>query len=311
MINYNNKRIIGVDMGYGNMKTAHLCFPTGLIVHDSRPVFNGKILHFKDKYYKIGEGHKPFIADKTADGDFYILTLAAVAAECLANNITEGDIIIAAGIPVSWVKAQRDELRDYIMQNNSVEFTYNDHLFRLNIAGCYAFPQGYPALIDRLNEMNGMNMLADIGNGTMNILYISDRHADESKSYTEKLGVNQLIISVQNAIMDNTGKKIEPSIIENYFRNGKTYISEKYISLIDNAAKKYCADIFNTLHKYDYEPDFMKLYIVGGGGNIVKRFGTYNTESVIFIDDICAAAKGFEKTALLKMRSEESRDKAV
>ena len=77
MIKYNGKLyIIGVDMGYGNMKTASCHFPTGIEKYDSKPGFAGDFLELDGNYYKIGEGHKFFIADKTLDNEYYILTLA-------------------------------------------------------------------------------------------------------------------------------------------------------------------------------------------------------------------------------------------
>ena len=50
----------------------------------------------------------------------------------------------------------------------------------------------------------------------------------------------------------------------------------------------------------DYDPDLMKLYIVGGGGCIIKNFGEYDSEHVEIIEDICAAAQGFEHLAFLQ-----------
>ena len=99
------------------------------------------------------------------------------------------------------------------------------------------------------------------------------------------------------------GKKIEPEIIENFICGRKTDISEKYISVLEQEAKKYCGQIFDTLYKYEYDPDFMKLYIVGGGA-LLKRYGKYDSHRTFFIEDICASAKGFEQFALIKCRSE-------
>lgn len=51
----------------------------------------------------------------------------------------------------------------------------------------------------------------------------------------------------------------------------------------------------------------MKLYIVGGGGCLIRRFGKYNSEKTVFIDDICAAAKGYQKFALRSLKAMEKR----
>ncbi|MCM1062812.1 MAG: plasmid segregation actin-type ATPase ParM, partial [Eubacterium sp.] len=109
MINFNSISIVGVDLGYGNIKTSRTIFPTGLTAHNSEPVFSGKILQFGGRFYKIGDCHKPFIPDKTVDGDFYILTLAAIASELQTYSISEANVHIAAGLPLSWVKNQREQ----------------------------------------------------------------------------------------------------------------------------------------------------------------------------------------------------------
>lgn len=35
----NNFKIIGIDHGYGNIKTANHCFKTGITTHESEPLF--------------------------------------------------------------------------------------------------------------------------------------------------------------------------------------------------------------------------------------------------------------------------------
>ena len=70
MKNFNNTKIIGIDHGYGNMKTANFCFPTGIIAYDSEPLFTADMLSFNGKYYLIGEGHKEFAPDKIKDGTY-------------------------------------------------------------------------------------------------------------------------------------------------------------------------------------------------------------------------------------------------
>ena len=89
--------IVGVDAGYGNMKTANTIFPTGLATMTTRPFFDGDILELDGTWYRIGEGHKAFNPDKTADEDFYILTLASIAAELRTKDITEANIYLARG----------------------------------------------------------------------------------------------------------------------------------------------------------------------------------------------------------------------
>ena len=84
----NNIKIIAVDHGYGNIKTANTVTPTGVTAYETEPIFSGNILEYGGIYYRIGEGHKEFIADKAVDEDYYLLTLMAVARELNATIIT-------------------------------------------------------------------------------------------------------------------------------------------------------------------------------------------------------------------------------
>ena len=297
--------VIGIDHGYGNIKTANAIIPTGITAYDSEPVFAGTILEYGSQYYRIGEGHKPFIVDKAMDEDFYLLTLAAVAEELRRAGMFEADVHLAAGLPLTWVRKQRQTFREYLLRNEKVVFRLNGREFRLRFAGCSVFPQGYAAVVHSFSSLKGTNLLADIGNGTMNVLYIVDRKPIEEKSWTEKLGVNQCMIRAKNAIMDNFGLKIDDSIVEQVLRTGSADIAGDLQDCITSAARKYTAEIFATLRKYEYDPALMRLVIVGGGGCLVRNFGDYDASRVTIIDDLCATAKGYETLASSSLRRRE------
>ena len=52
MKNISSSLIIGVDAGYGNMKTARSIFPTGLIAMDTEPMFEGDIMKYNGFWTK-------------------------------------------------------------------------------------------------------------------------------------------------------------------------------------------------------------------------------------------------------------------
>ena len=62
-----NTKIIAVDLGYGNIKTANTLTPTTVEASREEPVFGGNILELDGMYYRIGEGHKEFIHNKETD----------------------------------------------------------------------------------------------------------------------------------------------------------------------------------------------------------------------------------------------------
>ena len=106
-----NTKIIGIDHGYGNMKTANCCFPTGVTAYEHEPLFTADMLVYGGRYYLIGEGHKEFAPDKIKDEDYYVLTLAAIANELKAENLTEAHIVIAAGLPLTWTSGQKADFK--------------------------------------------------------------------------------------------------------------------------------------------------------------------------------------------------------
>lgn len=183
----NNFKVIGIDHGYGNIKTANCCFPTGVIASDTEPPFTNELLVWNNKYYSIGVGHKEFTADKFTDEDYYILTLAAIARELNRERITDTKVYIAAGLPLTWVTRQKEEFKKYLLQHRTVDFKFRRTEYHIEIIGADVFPQGFAAIAERLGEFKSTTMLCDIGNGTMNLLKISDRKPDMAQYVYRKI----------------------------------------------------------------------------------------------------------------------------
>lgn len=116
----NGALIIGVDNGYGNMKTARRCFKTAIAKYDSAPVLSRDYIEYDGGYYVIGEGRKGFVADKQTDDDNYMLTLAAIVKELEARGMTDSvnraRIHLAVGLPLKWVRHRGRTLRDICLE---------------------------------------------------------------------------------------------------------------------------------------------------------------------------------------------------
>ena len=304
MINFTNNQpiIIGIDHGYGNCKTRNCCFKSGVASYDKEPTFKENMLVYNGKYYLIGEEHKEFASDKDVDMDYYILTLAAIARELNIRHLTSAKIHIAAGLPLSWVREQKDNFKAYLMQNETVDFVFKNTSYHIEITGVDIFPQGFSAVADRLREFKGVNMLADIGNGTMNVMYINECRPNENQCFTTKYGTNQCVLQIRENIMRQFGTKVDDIVIERVIRTGKADISERYANVIRDTATEYVKGIFRILREHEYVPELMRLYVVGGGGCMIRNFGNYDTSRVIINTDICATAKGYEYLAEIKLR---------
>ena len=262
-----NAKIIGIDHGYGNMKTANCCFPTGITAYDHEPLFTADMLVYGGRYYLIGEGHKEFAPDKIKDEDYYVLTLAAIAKELKAENLTEAHIVVAAGLPLTWTSGQKADFRAYLMKN-------------------------------------GVNLIADIGNGTMNTLYMINGKPQQGKMFTEKFGTYQCTLAVREAFMQKTQREINDAIIDEVLITGTANIAPADLKIIKSVAAEYVRDIFRRLREHGYDENTMTLYVTGGGGCLVKNFYKFSTDRVKFVEDICAAAKGYEYLAEAQMKAE-------
>ena len=232
----------------------------------------------------------------------YVLALAAIARELNIQKMTCGKIRIAAGLPLTWVSGQRDEFRDYLLQNKAVDFSFRNVSYHVEIVGVDVFPQGFAAVTDRLSDFRGVNMICDIGNGTMNIMFINDKKPVSGNMFTEKYGTHQCLLAVRENVMRVHHTTVDEAIINRVFRFGTADIKEDYLKTITDTVTDYVEGIFQRLREHEYNPELMRLYVLGGGSCLIRNFGVYDASRVTINDDICATAKGYEYLAELSFR---------
>ena len=216
------------------------------------------------------------------DEDYYILTLAAIARELSKEQINQANVYLAAGLPLSWVAKQRKAFQEYLLQNREVAFSFRRKNYHIRIVGAAVYPQGFAAIAPIGNHFTGSNMLCDIGNGTMNILRTMDSKVDLRQMFTEKYGVQQCVLAVQETLMREHHAELDEQ------RYGTVGIDEELEKTMN--AKK----VFRKLREHGYDPRIMKLYVVGGGGCLPKNFFPIAPDKIIINSDICATAKGYE-----------------
>jgi len=301
MKKFNDMYVIGIDHGYGNMKTANCCFPTGVLKSDKEPIFINDLLVWNEGYYSIGAGHKEFTADKFEDEDYYVLTLAAIARELKRERITEAKVCIAAGLPLTWVSEQKEFFKKYLLQNKEVTYIFRNVEYHIQIVGVEIFPQGFAAVAEKLGTFSGVNLLCDIGNGTMNLLKITNRVPDTRHMFTEKYGVHQCTLLIREQMMRLHHATLDDALITEILKKGTADIDKDYLETVVETAKAYTDGIFQRLREHEYNPNLMKLYVVGGGGCLIRNFGEYDSSRVVINDDIRATAKGYEYMAMLTL----------
>ena len=104
--------------------------------------------------------------------------------------------------------------------------------------------------------------------------------------------------------MQKTQREINDAIIDEVLITGTANIAPADLKIIKSVAVEYVRNIFRRLREHGYDDSTVMLYITGGGGCLVKNFSKFNAERVKFIDDICAAAKGYEYLAEAQLKAE-------
>ena len=300
--NSNIRIIVGVDHGYGNMKTAHRVFRTGVECMEEEPIVSKNFVRYKDKFYVIGESHLVYQGNKTDSEDFYILTLAALAEELKFRGLHEANVILAVGLPLAWMKSQGADFRHYLMKEQELHFEFRKERYYVHLCGVEIFPQGFAAVVN-LGAMQGMNMLADIGNGTMNVMQIVDNKPLEKSLVTEKFGVGICMKEIQKELSKENGEDIPEMLIEPLLRNGLQERTDSTAKKVEHIATRYTENIRRRLVDYGYKEGLVHLYVIGGGGCLIRNYSDLAEKTgVTFITDICANAKGYETLAEKKLR---------
>ncbi len=113
--------IIGIDHGYYAMKTKQVCFPTGLMRYTYEPYTMQNVLQYGGAYYVCGTGRQTLVKDKTANDNYYLLTLAALAQEIRKRKGERtAKVVLAAGLPLPDLEGKNRNLRNICFGRNSL-----------------------------------------------------------------------------------------------------------------------------------------------------------------------------------------------
>ena len=301
--------LIAIDHGYGQMKTTHCVFPTGIQGCFGTPVFAADLLECAGRKYIIGIGHKEVRVDKTADEDFHLLTMAAIAKELELKGMYSASVYLALGLPLAWAASQKETFRSYMGTPYEQEFIFNGERYEIEIADVLIHPQGFAAIANCLDQFRGMNMLCDIGHGTMSMMFVNAAHPVPGKIYTELMGVHQCALSMKDAAMKEFRARLEDEQIEDFLRHDNAEIPEKVRQVMELTARDYVNRIMGKIGEHGYDPQMMKLHLMGGGMWLVKKFGDRTVQeaiqegNILLNTDIHASARGYEAIARNTLRS--------
>ena len=286
--------IIGVDHGFSMMKHTHGCFPNGIKHLNGVATLKKNTLELNGQYYKVGEGRLPMKEDKVSDKDYFILTLAAIAKECQHYGISKAHVTIAAGLPFSRFGQEKEAFEDYLKGDGFYIYDFDDQTYIACIEKVFVFPQCYAAIASSLGQLGPESLAVDIGSKTIDILHIVDHVPVESESTSILGALIECTEEIKNEVYRMTNRRVTETQIQTVMRTGTAEMNEECLGIIIDKLKMFAGNVEAKLSELGFDPEMMPVTYVGGGAEIMRRYGTFRRKNVRFIEDIRANAIGYE-----------------
>lgn len=289
--------VIGIDHGYKNIKTSHSLFRTALVKLDSEPDDKKGVIGYKDEFYSIYGNNIISVNEhnKAKSGAFYMLTLAALAKELDFRKKKKANVYIAAGLPVKWYDAQKEDFRKMLMQNKNLHFSFEGRIYDVALSDVRVYKQGVAAcLFLGKDDIQDNPVLVDIGGETVDIIPLIDGVIAQKDSKISTDATIWLIKNIQEHIESVFYERIDEKEIIKAMIEGPTDTKDEFLQLVYGDIVLYTEKIFNLLKEYKYNLLRNKVIFMGGGASAIKNFGEYSKYKMDFLTDISANAKGFE-----------------
>ena len=212
--------IIGIDHGYYAIKTAHCSFPAGLTSYgEHEPYTRQGLLEFGGCFFVCGTGRQPIQRDKTANDNYYLLTLAAIAKEIKQRGLPpECSMRIAAGLPLTSFGRDKPKFRDYLLRSGRpVNFKFEGVEYSITIEEVAIFPQGYAALMTEtgLLQDEPSMLLMDLGGWTVDLMRIDNAIPAADTAHSLELGMIRCVDDIREQVRRETGLSLTDAQIEN------------------------------------------------------------------------------------------------
>ena len=268
--------IIGIDHGYYAIKTKQVCFPTGLMRYTYEPYTMQNVLQYGGAYYVCGTGRQTLVKDKTANDNYYLLTLAALAQEIRKRKGEKtAKVVLAAGLPLAGFGREKQKFKEYLFRKEQpVRFFYEGERYEIQIEDVKLFPQGYSALA----------------------LY-PEYLKDEPSVLLVELGVIRCMDEILEQVRRNTGLSVTETQIERVLNGKPCSMPAEVVSLIEKQGRLYIEKILSAITEAGFDLRAVPSIFMGGGAAIFQhRVSTQDRLCrPIYLTDVHANAAGYER----------------
>ena len=275
--------VIGIDHGYYAIKTKQVCFPTGIIRYEYEPYTMQNVLQYRGEYYVCGTGRQTLVKDKTANDNYYLLTLAALAQEIRKRKGERtAKVVLAAGL--------RKQL---------IRFLYEGERYEIQIEDVKLFPQGYSALAlypEYLKDEPSV-LLVDIGGWTVDLMRLDNAVPNAATCRSLELGVIRCMDEIREQVRRNTGLSVTETQIERVLHGKPSSMPAEVVSLIERQGRLYIEKILSAITEAGFDLRAVPSVFMGGGAAIFKHRVSEQDRLCrpIYLTDVHANAAGYER----------------
>ena len=292
--------VIGIDHGYYAIKTKQVCFPTGIIRYEYEPYTMQNVLQYRGEYYVCGTGRQTLVKDKTANDNYYLLTLAALAQEIRKRKGERtAKVVLAAGLPLTGFGREKQKFKEYLFQKQLIRFLYEGERYEIQIEDVKLFPQGYSALAlypEYLKDEPSV-LLVDIGGWTVDLMRLDNAVPNAATCRSLELGVIRCMDEIREQVRRNTGLSVTETQIERVLRGKPSSMPAEVVSLIERQGRLYIEKILSAITEAGFDLRAVPSVFMGGGAAIFQH--RVSTQDLlcrpIYLTDVHANAAGYER----------------
>ena len=292
--------IIGIDHGYYAIKTKQVCFPTGLMRYTYEPYTMQNVLQYGGAYYVCGTGRQALVKDKTANDNYYLLTLAALAQEIRKRKGERtAKVVLAAGLPLAGFGREKQKFKEYLFQKQLIRFLYEGERYEIQIEDVKLFPQGYSALAlypEYLKDEPSV-LLVDIGGWTVDLMRLDNAVPNAATCRSLELGVIRCMDEIREQVRRNTGLSVTETQIERVLRGKPSSMPAEVVSLIEKQGRIYVEKILSAITEAGFDLRAVPSVFMGGGAAIFQHRVSEQDRLCrpIYLTDVHANAAGYER----------------
>ena len=220
--------------------------------------------------------------------------MAIIGEELKRKGISNADIRLGVGLPLTMMGSQKTDFLNYMLRNRRLNFKYEGKSYSVYIISVDVFPQGYAAVVDKLDKFGTSTVVIDVGSWTIDILPIVEGQPDMAKCKSLSLGTITAMNEINEALRQKFGEEADEAIIKDVMIHKTSNINNEYLQVIQTGLYSYVEDIMNNLRSLKFNSSLTEFVFIGGGASIIKNFSKEIGSNTTIIEDVHINARGYE-----------------